>query len=125
MLVQHPFVPAELLGVVGRSAEDLAPPGGDVHPVLFVDATGKEGREQLVLLDAVVEGVDQTVEGLASPGPFEQRGIVGHRCNVPPPPRRSARYLQDSRRRTHQKQNPASTRARPMKIAVSYIWKGQ
>jgi hypothetical protein len=94
--------------------------------VLLVDASGKKWREQLVLLDPVVEGVDQPVEGLASPGPFEQRGIVGHGCNVPPGRVASiGGSRQASRRRTHQKQNPPRTIARPMKIAVSYHWKAQ
>ena len=66
MLVQHPLIAAELFGVCGRSAEHLAPPGGDIASMVRVYAAREEGRQQLVVFDAVVERVDHSVEGTAS-----------------------------------------------------------
>jgi len=43
--------------------------------MLLADATRKEGREQLVAFDPVVEGVDEALESLGSAGPLiERRG---------------------------------------------------
>jgi hypothetical protein len=41
--------------------------------VLAADPAGKERRDQLVVLDPVIEGIDQTLEGGGSACPFEQR----------------------------------------------------
>jgi hypothetical protein len=50
MVREHVLVSAELLGVVGWSADDLAPPGGDVCPVVLTHAAWEERREELVAL---------------------------------------------------------------------------
>jgi hypothetical protein len=68
----HVLVAAELIGVTAWSTEYLAPPGTDVIAVLRADPTRKEGRDQLIVLDAVVEGIDQTLEGGLPARPFEE-----------------------------------------------------
>jgi hypothetical protein len=69
VLRDHPLVAAEALGVLGGAAEDLAPPRGDVGPVLLPHAAGEERRQQVVTLDAVVERVDEPPEGRAAARP--------------------------------------------------------
>jgi hypothetical protein len=75
---EHLLVAAQLAGVRVRPAEDLAPPGGDVCPVILADAAGEVRRQQVVGLDAVVEGVDQAPEGgLAARPLIQRRGLRG------------------------------------------------
>ena len=101
MLTQHVLIAAVLLGVLRRASEDLGPPGSDVAPVLFMHAAREEWREQLILLDPVVERVDHRVERLASACPLIQRRMIGHRVNVP---RGSQRKAGDHETRARQAQ---------------------
>jgi hypothetical protein len=48
-----------------------------VVAVLAAHAAGEEGRDQLVALHPVVEGIDQPLEGLAAARPLVQRRRVG------------------------------------------------
>jgi hypothetical protein len=73
MLADHPLVSTELLGVAIRSPEDLAPPGGHVLAVQFGNPARKEGGEQLVGFEAIVEGVDEALERVATASPLVQR----------------------------------------------------
>jgi hypothetical protein len=57
------------------------PPKSSLHqaatlPMIGVHSPEKERREKIVALDAVVERVHQTIEGLASASPFEKRWMV-------------------------------------------------
>jgi len=86
VVAQHALVSAQLLGVPGRAAEHLAPPGSDVRAVLLADAAGEERRQQLVAFDTVVEGVDQLPKCRFASGPLIQggrlvRGAGVHRSN--------------------------------------------
>ena len=81
MVREHRLVAAVLLGVGRRSAEDLDPPVGDVGAVLLVHPAGEERRQQLVLLDPVVERVDQPSERTRATGPLDQGRLdsrLGH-----------------------------------------------
>ena len=73
----HIFVAAELSGVATRAAEDLSPPGGDVVAMLLRDTAGEERAQQLVALDAVVEGVDELADGGLAAGPLEEARLRG------------------------------------------------
>src|SRR5205823_1215091 len=79
---QHPFIAPELLRVCSRSSEDLAPPRGDIATMLLVDTAGEKRRQQLVLLDPVVERVDHPIKRIPSTGPLIQRRRVTHGRNV-------------------------------------------
>jgi hypothetical protein len=59
---EHGPVAAVAVGVRRGAAEDLDPPVGHLAPVVLADATREQGRQQLVSLDAVVEGVDELAE---------------------------------------------------------------
>jgi hypothetical protein len=81
VLADHAVVATQLLRVLGGTAEDLGPPEDHVVAMLAADAVGKERRDQLVPLDAVVERIDQALERLLSARPLmERRGIArfGH-----------------------------------------------
>src|SRR5262249_15449977 len=69
----HGLVAAELVGVRRRAAEHLRPPGGDVRAVRLAHAAGEERRQELVLLDPVVERVDEAAHGVPASGPLVQR----------------------------------------------------
>ena len=73
--MHHPFITAEVVRVFGRTSEDLGPPRGDIAPMLIVHATRKERREQVVLLDSVIEGIDHPVESFAAARPFKSVGF--------------------------------------------------
>jgi DNA-binding PadR family transcriptional regulator len=83
MLYGHPLIATELTGVLRRAAEYLAPPGGHIAAVLCVHAAREERREQLILLDPVVERVDHRIKRIASARPLVQRRMIAHRANVP------------------------------------------
>lgn len=96
MVARHALVPTQLLGVMRRAAEHLAPPGGDMRTVLLADPAGEEWREQLVAFDPVVQGVDQLPECNVTSGPLMQGGRVAcgarvHHSNLNLP-RRSKGY---------------------------------
>ena len=80
MLVQHPLIAAELFGVCGSSAKHLAPPGGDIASMVHVYAAREEGRQRLVVFDAVVNAL-----------------IIWSKAWRPPPTRRGS----DTRPRPH------------------------
>jgi hypothetical protein len=40
--------------------------------MLSADPTGEKGRDQLIVLDPVIEGIDQTLESGLSPCPLEE-----------------------------------------------------
>jgi hypothetical protein len=69
---QHPVVAAQPVGVVARTAEHLAPPQGDVPPMLPADPTWEERAEQFVALDTVVERVDHPRDRRRAAGPLDQ-----------------------------------------------------
>jgi hypothetical protein len=83
MLVNHPLVAAESVGVTRRTTEDLAPPDRNMAAVVLMHATGKERRQRIIRFNPVIEGVDHPVEHRLPAGPLEQRRIVtGHRRTV-------------------------------------------
>ena len=49
-----------------------------VATMVVMHATGKQGREQLVVLDAVIERVDHPIECLTAAGPLVQRRLFAH-----------------------------------------------
>jgi hypothetical protein len=79
---KHSLVSADPIGVVGRTSKHFAPPGGHVPSVLLVHTSRKKWREQLVLLDSVIEGVDQAIKSVSPASPFVQRRVVSHEQNV-------------------------------------------
>jgi len=81
-VVDHAAVPTEGLRVLGRAAEDLDPPEGDVHPMFLAHPAREQRTEQIVALDAVVEGVDQPAEAPGAAGSDEQRGFLAHGHHV-------------------------------------------
>ena len=83
---EHGVVPAELLGVCRGAAEHFHPPGRHVSSVRLRDTAREQRRQQLVALDPVVEGIDQTPERRLSPRPLEQRrhGFVWHAATLRP-----------------------------------------
>ena len=85
MLGQHVLVTAELARVAIGAAEDLRPPGDNVIAVLLAHAAREERREQFVSLDAVVERIDQALDGVVAAGPLvERRRVPGlaHRIHT-------------------------------------------
>src|SRR5919112_3195448 len=72
MVGEHVLVAAVFIGVATRTAEYLAPPGGHMGAVLLVYPSREERREQLVGLDAVVEGVDEAPDRSLATGPLVQ-----------------------------------------------------
>jgi hypothetical protein len=46
--------------------------------VLFKDATGKERREQLVLLDSVRKGIDHPIEAFLTARPSKNCRVLTH-----------------------------------------------
>jgi hypothetical protein len=73
MLAHHALVASELLRIAGRAAEHLTPPCGHVLPMLLADPAGEQLGEQVIGLDSVVEGVDQSLERLLASGPLVER----------------------------------------------------
>jgi hypothetical protein len=73
----HVFVAAELGGVATRPAEDFSPPGGYVVAMLLRDAAREEWAQQLIRLNAVVEGVDEPPDGGLAAGPLEEARLRG------------------------------------------------
>ena len=87
MLGDHVLVTALLLGVARRSAEHLAPPQRDVRAMLLAHAARKQRRNQVVLLDAVVEGVQEAPNRGLTTGPLVERlGLLGHTSIMAPAP---------------------------------------
>jgi hypothetical protein len=78
VLVHHPLIAPKIARVARWTAEYLAPPCGHVPTVLFMDATGKERREQLVLLDSVIEGIDHPIEAFLTARPFKECRVLTH-----------------------------------------------
>ena len=70
---EHVLVSAQLLAVAGWAAEDFAPPGGHMCPMLLVHAAREERRQQLVALDAIVERVHQAPDRLLTSCPLKER----------------------------------------------------
>jgi hypothetical protein len=97
----HSLVSADPIGVVRRASKHFAPPGSDVPSVLLMHASGEKWREEVVLLDSVIEGVDQAIKGVSPASPFVQRRVVSHEQNVmglAPRPFGSPRRLGANRR---------------------------
>ena len=82
MMREHRRVAAVPVGVVGRAAEDLHPPGRHVRAVIFTHPAREELPDQVVSLDPVVEGVDQVPKCRRTAGPLQQRRVFGHEPTV-------------------------------------------
>ena len=78
MLLHHPLIGPKIDRVARWIAEYLAPPCGHVPTVLFKDATGKERREQLVLLDSVIKGIDHPIEAFLTARPLKNCRVLTH-----------------------------------------------
>ncbi len=79
---QHGVVPTARFGVGRGAAEDLAPPFGHMLAVFLAHAAGKQGRQQVVTFDPVIEGVDHPADRLAAAGPGVERWGSRHRSIV-------------------------------------------
>src|SRR5262249_29158769 len=85
---EHDLIATEDIGVRRGSSEDLDPPTGDVGPMCLAHPVGKERTENLVLLDAVIEGIHQPTKGDLTSSPLEQGRMIAHRHPYEPRLRR-------------------------------------
>jgi len=79
---EHGRVAAEPLGVPGRAAEHLAPPGGDVLAVGRTYTTGEQRAEQVVALNPVIEAADHPLDCRSAARPLIQCRHLAHAGTV-------------------------------------------
>jgi len=73
MVGEHALVSAQFLRVARFATEDFTPPSGDVRSMLLTHPAREEARQQLVVLDPIVERVYQASDRLVTTRPFVER----------------------------------------------------